>query len=123
MPTFEVTFDGRTELVEAPSRGRAAYEMALRLSDAYCMKVGEAFKALRVRSTKRLTPRAAAQAEVDAFNEAHVVGAAVRYWTGLREGSGRESRTRSSAQVMCDHAVVWVEGQASCIALSHVEAT
>lgn len=46
----------------------------------------------------------------------------VRYWTGFREGPGRESVTRTEAQLMGGRAVVWVDGQGSCIALSHVEA-
>lgn len=52
----------------------------------------------------------------------HTVGTPVRYWAGLREGPGVESRTRSQASTLCGHAVVWVEGQAGCMALSHVEA-
>lgn len=46
----------------------------------------------------------------------------VRYWTGFREGPGRESVTRTEAQLMGGQAVVWVDGQGSCISLSHVEA-
>lgn len=61
---------------------------------------------------------------VDDWNEHHPVGTQVRYWKGVREGDGRISRTRSRAQVLSGHtAVVWVEAEAGCIALSHVEET
>ncbi len=55
------------------------------------------------------------------WNAAHPVGTPVRYWTGLREGPGVESRTRAAAVKMSDHASVWVEGLAGSINLSHVE--
>ncbi len=58
----------------------------------------------------------------DAWNVANVVGTPVRYWTGLRKGGGVESRTRTEASVLGGHtAVVWVEGEGACIALTHVE--
>lgn len=63
-----------------------------------------------------------AQAAADAWNDAHPVGSAVRYWTGLREGRARASATRSAASVLGGHtAVVWVVGESACIALTHVE--
>ena len=56
------------------------------------------------------------------FNLLYPVGVRVRYWTGVREGYGVESATRSEAQMLGGHtAVVWVEGHGACIALSHVE--
>lgn len=56
------------------------------------------------------------------FNADHPVGTLVTYWTGMREGQGKASRTRSEASVLGGHtAVVWVEGHSACIALSHVE--
>jgi len=62
------------------------------------------------------------KSKIDSFNEKCPVGARVRYWTGLREGEGVESTTRSEAQALGNHtAVVWVEGHSSCISLSHVE--
>lgn len=58
----------------------------------------------------------------DHFNENVPVGTPVRYWTGDRHGYGKASRTRSVAEVLGGHtAVVWVEGEASCIALSHIQ--
>jgi hypothetical protein len=71
-----------------------------------------------------LLPRGAeASATVEAWNARHPVGTRVRYWTGLREGEGVESATRSRASVLGGHtAVVWVEGEAACNALTHVEA-
>jgi hypothetical protein len=49
-------------------------------------------------------------------------GLKVRYWTGVREGEGKVSFTRTKANVLGDHtAVLWVEGESGCVALSHVE--
>lgn len=63
----------------------------------------------------------AAEAAVEAWNAANPVGVPVRFWTGLRTGEGAESVTRSKASVLGGHtAVVWVEGEGSCIALTHV---
>lgn len=60
--------------------------------------------------------------EVRAWNEAHPVGTPVRVWTGAREGDGTLTRTRSRASVLGTHtAVVWVDGEGSCISLSHVD--
>jgi hypothetical protein len=58
---------------------------------------------------------------VDEWNAAHPVGTRVEYWTWTREGEGKKSVTRSQAQIMCGHAVVWVKGHPACIALTHVE--
>ncbi len=59
---------------------------------------------------------------VKMFNDAYPIGTEVRYWTGVREGMGRLSKTRSVAQVLSGHtAVVWVEDHPACIALSHVQ--
>lgn len=56
------------------------------------------------------------------FNKSFPVGTHVRYWTFDRHGLGKVSTTRSVASVLSGHtAVVWVEGEAGCIALSHVE--
>ena len=63
-----------------------------------------------------------AVAEAEAWNVAHDVGVPVTYWPGLREGDGIASTTRSLATVLGGHtAVVWVQGRADCIALTHVE--
>jgi hypothetical protein len=59
---------------------------------------------------------------VDAWNRDCPVGTRVRYWTLAREGEGRVSTTRSKAEVLSGHtAVVWIEGVAGCVALSHVK--
>lgn len=56
------------------------------------------------------------------FNEHCPVGTPVRYWTGDRHGDGKTSLTRSSAELLFGrYAVVWVDGESSCIALSHVQ--
>jgi len=57
------------------------------------------------------------------WNERFPVGTKVRYWTGVREGSGTVSVTRSEAQLLCNTAVIWIEGVSGCVALSHVEPT
>lgn len=51
------------------------------------------------------------------------VGIQVRYWTGVRgDGPGNISRTATEASVLGGHtAVVWLEGHAGCVALSHIE--
>lgn len=59
---------------------------------------------------------------VEDFNNNIDVGAPVRYWTGVREGEGVLSKTKSKAELLGEHtAVVWVEGHAACIALSHIQ--
>jgi hypothetical protein len=62
-----------------------------------------------------------AQRQVDEWNEKYPVGTPVEFWTGAREGQGKQSRTRSQAEVLSGHtAVVWIEGVRGCVALSHV---
>lgn len=61
------------------------------------------------------------QSAVDAWNAANPVGTPVRYWTGMRKGPGEASVTRTEASVLGGHtAVVWVEAEGACIALTHV---
>jgi hypothetical protein len=62
------------------------------------------------------------QAAVDIFNRDNMVGTFVQYWTGIREGRGKFSTTRTVAELLSGHTpVVWVAGEASCVALTHVE--
>ncbi|GAA2411073.1 hypothetical protein GCM10010404_81230 [Nonomuraea africana] len=59
---------------------------------------------------------------IDGWNAAVLVGTPVRYWSGYREGEGKTSRTRSTAQLLGGHtAVVWLEDVAGCVSLTHVE--
>lgn len=59
---------------------------------------------------------------VNHFNHDHTIGTPVRYWTGTREGAGKTSHIRTRAELMGGHTpVVWVEGEASAIALTHIE--
>lgn len=58
----------------------------------------------------------------DEWNQAHPIGTPVTYWTGLREGNGKYAITRSEAQILGGRPVVWVTGESSCIALTHVDA-
>lgn len=56
------------------------------------------------------------------WNQRFPVGIQVRYWTFDRHGIGKTSRTRTPAQVLSGHtAVVWLEDEPGCVALSHVE--
>jgi hypothetical protein len=56
------------------------------------------------------------------WNKYFPIGTRVRYWTGVREGSGKVSVTRSAAEVLSGHtAVIWIEGCVGCVALSHVQ--
>jgi hypothetical protein len=61
-------------------------------------------------------------ADVTDFNRDHMIGTHVEYWTGVREGRGKFSTTRSAAELLGGHTpVVWVAGHSACIALTHVE--
>jgi hypothetical protein len=58
------------------------------------------------------------------WNERHPVGTSVRYWKGPRGADEPSSvaKTRSVAQMLGGHTpVVWVDGEAACVALTHVE--
>lgn len=56
------------------------------------------------------------------WNDAHPVGTPVRYWPGMRTGIGRKGVTTSEAWAIGGHtAVVRIDTDSSCIALSHVE--
>ena len=59
--------------------------------------------------------------QVKKFNQECPVGTPVEYWTGLREGEGKKSKTRSKAELLGGHTPsVWIEGQSGCVSLSHV---
>lgn len=69
-----------------------------------------------------IIPKRSPEKEAREFNKLFPKGTRVRYWTLKREGRGKVSRTRSEAQVLSGHtAVVWVEGEGYCVALSHIE--
>jgi len=71
----------------------------------------------------RVMNRREQERRVQEFNAQHPIGTPVRYWTGVRgDGPGRCSRTRTAAQLLQGHtAVVWMQGEGSCVALTHVE--
>ena len=120
---WRVTVDGTHERsVLAPTRGRARMEVVYDLLDVCDGTVRELLPRVHVRAGGS-DPLVPARATVAAWNEKHPVGTPVRHWTWLRGvGPGVESRTRSTAQMLGGHRpVVWVEGHASCIALTHVE--
>jgi hypothetical protein len=61
---------------------------------------------------------------VEAWNAAHPVGTPVTYWPGFREGEGRRGRTRTEAFTTAGkdaEPVVFIEGMAGWVALTHVE--
>lgn len=67
--------------------------------------------------------RETATLAADLWNAQHAVGTPVHYWPMTVQEEPRTGRTRSTAQVLGGHtAVVWVEGCAGAISLSHVEA-
>lgn len=64
------------------------------------------------------------QKQADEFNAKYPNGARVRYWKGAKEGepSGEGVMKYGPAQVLSGHtAVIWIEGCAGCVALSHIE--
>lgn len=65
-----------------------------------------------------------AQAVCDEWNFRNPVGTVVRYWRARRLGepSGTAATTRKASVVGCETPCVWVEGEQSCLALTHVEA-
>ena len=59
---------------------------------------------------------------LDRFNKTVPLGTPVRFWPGVREGVGREGKTRSAAELLGGHTpVVWIEDWSGCIALTHVQ--
>lgn len=62
----------------------------------------------------------AAEKAAAKWNERYPVGTPVTYWPGFQTGEGRTSRTRTPAWVICESAVVSVDGYAGGIALTHV---
>lgn len=62
------------------------------------------------------------QAECDAFNARHSVGATILVWTGPKEGPGKPGQVREpGAYILSGHtSVVHVTGTPGCVALSHV---
>jgi hypothetical protein len=60
--------------------------------------------------------------EIERFNKKHPVGTKILYWTGIRQGVGKESVTNTEARLLGGHTpVVWVEGHGPCVALTHIE--
>jgi hypothetical protein len=58
------------------------------------------------------------------FNKQHPVGTPVRYTSDFTQANQPlTTRTRSSAQILASgKPVIWIEGVAGCVALSHIEA-
>jgi hypothetical protein len=59
--------------------------------------------------------------QIESFNKKNPVGTPVRYWPGVKQGAGVESKTRSEAWDLCGSPSVMVEGYSGGIALTHVE--
>jgi hypothetical protein len=101
-------------------------EVAARLADPSVQErvteaIREEVRAQDAAITRRMQEHQAAQAEADRWNETYPEGTPVRCWSGVREGAGRLSRTRSRAWVTGGSAVVSVAGYAGGIALTHIE--
>lgn len=65
--------------------------------------------------------QAAAERAVAEWNAKHPVGTLVKYWPGVRQGEGKQGRTRSEASILCGEPCVWIEGARGGVSLSHVE--
>ena len=103
--TLDSTVDGRVHVVREEADGTFSLPIAT------------------YRSRREARIGLKGQKAADVFNAAHKLGSPVEYWTGLRgaAGSGKMSVTRSEATVLpSGEPVVWVVGQAGCIAISHV---
>jgi hypothetical protein len=62
------------------------------------------------------------QTAVDSFNKRVPIGTPVRFWPGVKDGPGRESKTKSPAWLLGGHTpCVECEGYGGGIALTHVE--
>jgi hypothetical protein len=59
------------------------------------------------------------------FNATYLIGAPVRFWTGLIEGPGRTGKTYTDARIMGGSAVVYVRDDAGknigAVCLSHIK--
>lgn len=51
------------------------------------------------------------------------IGTPVTYWPGVRQGAGRESRTRTPVWLVSGKPCVSVEGYPGGIALTHIKVT
>lgn len=109
-----------SRIIDAETAGKARYRYLLYLQDAY---ENATFTDIKVRSLGFIADkRSPAEIEVDDFNAKYPLGTFVRYWRGCKEGKPSGSgRTRTTAQIMCDHGSVWIEGCRGSISLSHVE--
>ena len=126
MKSWAVTLGDHTSYVEAETRSKARWAAIGGYVEEFSCTAKERGRMLSGARVVRIDTRPPtreelAREEADDFNFRAPIGTPVRYWTGLREGRGKASRTRTTARVMASgHAVVWVEGEASCIALTHV---
>ncbi len=109
-----------TSEISADTPGKAKYRYLCGVRDAW---QDVSFTRITCRRLGVLAPRKRpAEEEAEKWNSKHPIGTPVEYWTWTREGEGKHSKTRTKAHVVCDNAVVWVDGEASCISLSHVQA-
>jgi hypothetical protein len=87
-------------------------------------KLRRAAGSARVALTARLDRALAElkQRECDRFNALVAVGTDVEYHPVIGEPKWRVRKTRTPASVLSGHtAVVWLEGEAGCVALDAVE--
>lgn len=102
-----------------PTQAEAAAVATLRDWVARCVQRGPT---RRQRHEASVLTALALEAQCAEFNRRAPVGTSVRYWPFVRDGEGIVSRVESAAVVLAGHTpVVFLEGRADCIALSHVE--
>jgi hypothetical protein len=78
--------------------------------------------AWRMSEERKPPSKAAMLKAVAAWNAKHPIGTKVYYWSGVREGAGREGVTYTEAQILGGHtAGVYLE-KCGFMALSHVAA-
>lgn len=119
---YRVSTEYGATTVEARSRSSARYKAWHESGASECTEYMHFARCVRSIHKLAEIPKRPGVVEAEVWNATNPVGTRVRYWTGLREGPGVESSTRSEALALSpEHASVWVDGHTSCIALSHVE--
>lgn len=122
MPRYECGLKGfsETTLVDAATRGKARYKYFLSVRGGNSeTKITE----ITVRRSDRPTQKEEAAGLRDDFNTQHGIGDRVRYWTFLREGEGKIGTLRTEATILSsNNVVVWLNEEAGCVSISHVEA-
>ncbi len=95
-------------------RGDDLYARDIAFTDLTCKSLGDI--------PVPPTPAELAQREAEAFNRRYPVGTRMHYWSLEKEGDPTGTgKIWHHATVVCDHAVIWIEGARGCHAITHVE--